>query len=218
MRLSYKRMCRENHRSTRRIIQCNRNHQPYADLETITLSINLETEKLTTEGITIMCGGTIDVGRKSQIGLHYLINLAKKIESACVIMVDVPNQYDVRNSSCVKMEVTVFNRKMHKIMKKFLHIQTQHMTEERKNCSAPKLQMNFQGESWTSKKIVQKILNLFTLKSGNKIIPLQWEDMKVNTTTINYDNQQVQIPEEINSDMCGIEEVPLNVPQEQEQP
>jgi hypothetical protein len=93
------------------------------------------------------------------------------------------------------MEVTVFNRKMHKIMKKFQHIQTQHMTKERKHCSAHKLHMNFQEESGTREKIVQKILNLFALKSGNKIIPLQWEDMKVNTTTINYDNPEVQIPE-----------------------
>jgi hypothetical protein len=30
-------------------------------LETITLSINLETEKQTREDITIICGGTIDV-------------------------------------------------------------------------------------------------------------------------------------------------------------
>jgi hypothetical protein len=37
-------------------------------------------------------------------------------------MVDVLNQYDVRNSSCVNMEVTVFNGKMHKLMKNFQHI------------------------------------------------------------------------------------------------
>jgi hypothetical protein len=53
-------------------------------LETITLSINLETEKLTREDITIICGGTIDVGRKkSQIGLHYLIYLGKKLKRIC---------------------------------------------------------------------------------------------------------------------------------------
>jgi len=143
-------------------------------LETIVFSINLETEKLTREDITIICGGTIDVGRKkTQIGLYCLINLAKKTGSAYVIKVDVPNQYNVRNSSCVNMEVTVFNMKMHKIMKKFQHIQTQHMAKERKHCSAHKLHMNFQGESWTSEKFVQKILNLSALKSGNKIIPLQ---------------------------------------------
>jgi hypothetical protein len=89
------------------------------------------------------------------------------------------------------------------------------MTRKRKHCSAHRLHTNFQGKSWTSEKIVQKILNLFALKSRNKIFPLQWKDMKVNTTTINYDNQQVQIPQEIDSDMCGIEEVPLNLPQKQ---
>lgn len=115
------------------------------------------------------------------------------------------------------MEVPVFNRKMHKIMN-FQHTQTQHMTEERQHCSAHRLHTNIQGKPWTSEKIVQKILNLFSLKSGNKIIPLQWEEMKANTTTINYDNQQVQKPEDINSDMCGIEEVPLNLSQELEQP
>jgi hypothetical protein len=71
-------------------------------------------------------------------------------------MVDVPNQYDIRNSLCVNMEVTVFNRKMHKIMKKFQHIQTQHMTEERKHCSAYRLHMNLQGESRTSEKLFRK--------------------------------------------------------------
>jgi hypothetical protein len=51
-----------------------------------------------------------------------------------------------------------------------------------------------------------------------KFTPLQQEDMKVNTTTTNYDNQQAKTQEEINSDMCSIEEIPLNLPQEQEQP
>jgi len=58
----------------------------------------------------------------------------KKTESAYVTMVDVANQYNVRNSSCINMEVPVFNRTMHKIMKNFQHTQTQHMTEERKHC------------------------------------------------------------------------------------
>lgn len=71
--------------------------KPYANLETITSSVNLETEKLTREDVIIVCGGTIDVGKnKSQIGLHQLINLAKKTESIYVIMVHVPNQYDLR--------------------------------------------------------------------------------------------------------------------------
>ena len=72
--------------------------KPNANLEIITLSKNLKTEKLTREDITIICRGTIDVGsEKSLIWLHYLINLAKKTESAYVIMVDVANQYNVRN-------------------------------------------------------------------------------------------------------------------------
>jgi methylmalonyl-CoA mutase cobalamin-binding subunit len=65
-----------------------------ANLETITYSTNLETEKQTREDTTIICGGTIDVeSNKSQIGLHHLINLAKKTESMYIVMVDVPNQY-----------------------------------------------------------------------------------------------------------------------------
>jgi hypothetical protein len=35
-----------------------------------------------------------------------------------------------------------------------------------------------------------------------------YADMKANTTTINNGNQQVQIPEDINSDMCGTKEEP----------
>lgn len=35
-----------------------------------------------------------------------------------------------------------------------------------------------------------------------------YADMKVNTATINNGNQQVQIPEDINSDMCGTKEEP----------
>jgi len=38
--------------------------------------------------------------------------------------------------------------------------------------------------------------------------------MKVNTTTINTHNQQVQIPEVINSDMCGSEEISLQISQD----
>ena len=39
-------------------------------------------------------------------------------------------------------------------------------------------------------------------------------DVKVNTTTINTHNQQVQIPEVINSDMCGIEEISVQLCQD----
>ena len=35
--------------------------------------------------------------------------------------------------------------------------------------------------------------------------------MKVNTTAINTHDQQVQIPEDINSEICGSEEISLNI-------
>jgi hypothetical protein len=171
--------------------------KPNADLETITLSINLETENLIREDITIICGGTtVMLGGKEVTNRTSLSNkFGKKTESAYVITVDVPNQYNVRNSSGVNMEVTVFNMKMHKILKNFQPIQTQHN----------------QGKKTL-------FCTQAAYKLGNKIIPVQWEDMKVKTATINYDNQHVQIPQEINSDMYGIEEVQFNLPQEQEQP
>jgi hypothetical protein len=49
-------------------------------------------------------------------------------------------------------------------------------------------------------------------KGHNHIIRLSqntlYADMKVNTTTINNGKQQVQIPEDINSDMCGTKKEP----------
>ena len=49
-------------------------------------------------------------------------------------------------------------------------------------------------------------------KGHNHIIRLSqntlYADMKVNTTTVNNGNQQVQIPEDINSNMCGTKEEP----------
>ena len=49
-------------------------------------------------------------------------------------------------------------------------------------------------------------------KGHNHIIWLSqntlYADTKVNTTTINNGNQQVQIPEDINPDMCGTKEEP----------
>ena len=54
---------------------------------------------------------------------------------------------------------------------------------------------------------------LFLDRKGHKhIIRLSqntlYADTKVNTTNINNGNQQVQIPEDINSDVCGTKKEP----------
>lgn len=82
-RQSHERLCRESQKSTDELFSVIIS-KPNSNLEAITLSRKVETEKLTKKDVIITCGGTIGLGRiESQRGLHHLVNLAKKNKYKC---------------------------------------------------------------------------------------------------------------------------------------
>jgi len=71
----------------------------------------------------------------------------------------------------------------------------------------------YKHNAYRSAEALQQMALLFLDRKGhNHIIRLSqntlYAGMKVNTTTVSNGNQQVQIPEDINSDMCGTKEEP----------
>ena len=68
--------------------------------------------------MVIVCGGSNDVYRnESQVGLNSLENIVNLTTNTKVLILTLPQRYDLTHDSCVNKEIHFFNRKLHKIFK-----------------------------------------------------------------------------------------------------
>jgi hypothetical protein len=61
-------------------------------------------------------------------GLRHLNHFVKNNNNTNIILLDVPHRYDLDVTSCVNKEVTVFNRMLQKIMKRYQHTKILNMS------------------------------------------------------------------------------------------
>ena len=87
---------------------------------------------LTKQDAVIVWGGIRDISRnESQKGLRQLRNFVEKHNQTNVLVVNVPNRFDLEAQSCINHEVNTFNRKLDKHMKTFQHASTVEVTSNR---------------------------------------------------------------------------------------
>jgi hypothetical protein len=76
----------------------------------------------------------------------------------------------------VNKEDTAYNRKLHKVVKTFKHVQIKNMSGDRRHFTNHGSHMNSLGKAWICQEIVKKIQDLFSPERSNKIIPLNWKE------------------------------------------
>jgi hypothetical protein len=114
-----------------------------ANLEAITLPLDVIVDGYTKNDVLILSGGTMDVARnETNNGLRHLINFLKRTSSTNVLILYVPHRLDLVNSSCVNKESIVYNRKLQKIVSTSNHVQIQTMSRDRTCYTKHGMRMN----------------------------------------------------------------------------
>ena len=90
---------------------------------------------------------------------------------------------------CVLTIVTVFDKKLQKVMKTLQHIQVQNMSVDRMHYNNHGMQKNSNGKAWITEETVKKIQDLFSLKQVSTPIPLCWKGINDISTSLNNDLQ-----------------------------
>jgi hypothetical protein len=151
--------------------------KPDADLDAITSPSHFKTDNFLKNDVIILCGGTTGISRnETNKGLRCFKQFAMKTSNTNIIILDAPHRHDLGELSCVNKEVIVFNRKPHKVMKLFQHVQLLNMNVNRNFFTRHGLRMNSSGKSCISGIIVKSISVLFSAKQDRPSINLTWPD------------------------------------------
>jgi len=136
-------------------------------------SINLKTEQLTRKDVVILCGGTRDISKnEAYIGLQHISQFANSAADTNIIVMCAPSRYNLQPSSCVNMEVASFNRKLHKSMKIFSHVQACPMSTNCDHYATHSFHMNARGKHWIANTWGSIIKTLQSSSLSSPIIPL----------------------------------------------
>jgi hypothetical protein len=92
--------------------------RPGSDLAAITHTVNRDTGALTKQDAIVVWGGVRGISRnESQKGLRQIRKSVLRHSQTNILVVNVPNRFDLEAHSCVNKEVNAFNRKLDKHMK-----------------------------------------------------------------------------------------------------
>ena len=138
--------------------------KPGSDLAAITHTVNRDTGALTKHDAVAVWGGIRDIsGNESQKGLCQMRNLMERRSQTNVLVVNVPNRFDVETHCCVNYEVNAFNRKLDKHMKSFQNVNTVEVTSDRDYYTKRGLHLNRKRREEAAKTTVSSIKEIFKL-------------------------------------------------------
>jgi hypothetical protein len=131
----------------------------------------------------IFCGGTRDISRnESKSRLSSLKEFAQRTNNTNAILLKAPHRYDLPPSSCVNIEVKLFNKRMRSLMTPFNHVKVVSISTEREHRTRHGLHLNKKGKHWVTDNLVKEIKNSYLPLNKNPPIVLQWKNTKENAT------------------------------------
>jgi lysophospholipase L1-like esterase len=151
---------------------------PGAGLQNITNLAKSEVTTLTKSDMVTVCGGSNDVYRnESQIGLNSLKSFVNLRTNTKVLILTLPQRYDLTEDSCMNKEINSFNRQLHKIMenKEIVKILDYNVTREGFTCHGQHL--NSTGRSKLAQLIAQNLTKSSTSNNTDSI-PMKWKTWK----------------------------------------
>jgi hypothetical protein len=136
--------------------------KPGSDLAEIAHTAIRDTGALTKQDVIVVWGGTRDISRnKSHKELGQIRKFMERHSQTNVMVVNVPNRFDLEAHSCVNQEVKAFNRKLDKHMKNFQHATTVKVTSDRDHFTKHGLHLNRRGKEQAAKTIANSIKEIF---------------------------------------------------------
>jgi hypothetical protein len=166
-------------------------------LVAIMYTVNRDTGALTKQNAVVIWGGIRDISRnESQKGLCQLRNFVERHIQTNVLVVNVPNIFDLEAHSCVSYEVNGFNRKLNIREKSFQNAAIIDVTSDRDHFTQHGLHLNSKGKEQAAKTIVSSIKQICKLQKKDPIKMSLKEEQKLegaNTVSNNVDKDGDQI-------------------------
>lgn len=168
--------------------------KPGAGLDAITNTAVTEIKEMNMNDAVVIWGGTNDISRNnSKAGLKKLNLFAEANSNTNIVIMSVPQRYDLQESSVVKQEVLNFNRNLKKMMKRYDNVKIVDVEVGREGFTKHGLHLNGRGKEEICKKIAVTIKESIYPKSKPSIA-LKWTQEKaVNKSKDKADNEDTRL-------------------------
>jgi lysophospholipase L1-like esterase len=151
---------------------------PGARLENITNLADKEVSTIGKSDTVIVMGGANEVSKKeANIGLKHLGKFVNSRQNTNIMTVTALHRNDLQETSCVNMEMEVFNRKLHKAVKTADNVNIIQANLSRNDFTHHGLHLNISGKEKMAELIWKNIKKLMARKEETPII-LKWEKIK----------------------------------------
>jgi hypothetical protein len=123
--------------------------KPGADLSSILNLRTKDTNDLTSDAVVVW-EGTRDVSKnETNVSLSHVQNFVKKHNNPNVLLMELPDRYDLNVNSCVHVENKVFNSKLRKYMQPFNHASVMEVNYNRSHYASHGLHLNISGKEYS---------------------------------------------------------------------
>jgi hypothetical protein len=102
-------------------------------------------------------------------------DLAIKLKHTDIVVMTAAHRHDLHESSCIKKEIQIFNRKLWKVMKTMDHAVTVEATSTRNNTTKHGLHLSMTGKERMANLIGKKIKTLLA-KQRKLAVIIKWKE------------------------------------------
>jgi hypothetical protein len=193
--------------------------KPGANAAAILKTPTQETEELTKNDDVVVWCGTGDVGRnKTRNVLHHIQSFVEKYRNTNVMVMNVPNRYDLHVDSCVNKEIKTFSRKLCKQLKLSNNAHVMVVNNDRDQFTKHGFHINSKGNEVLAKGIATSVKDILYVKRKDPII-MYWKDTQVLDVSNQHMRRENQENKLDNSKMMNMDaSIALEVMKEDTQP
>ena len=125
----------------------------------------------------VLCGGANDIAKNnSKEGLRHISNFVNNNTHTNIVMQVIPYRHDLVSWSCINKEVTVFNRKLLKIMKGHEHVTVTNYYLDRQLFTKHGMHLNKTGKEMVTKHIAAMCIKILQTKQNIIPISMSWKE------------------------------------------
>lgn len=183
-----------------------------AGLTEVLKTVNKNLSKLTKMDAIIVVGGSNDIDKDAHRGnLTSLEKVLDDTRNTNIILTDVPMRNDVEVGSPSNEQITKYNKKLHKVIKRFNHVKLTKVTTNREHFTKHGFHLNMKGKEILTKELI-KYLPIKKDNQKDVAIKLPWrnETGKVGVRTIQTEklnetsDTEIDIVVEDARELCNI--------------
>jgi hypothetical protein len=150
--------------------------KPNAGLTEVLKTANKDLNKLTKMDTTIVVGGSNDIDKNAHSGnLTSLVKFLDGTQNTNIILTEVPMRNDIGVGSPINEQIMNYNKKLHKMTKRFKHVKLTRVTTNSEHFTKHGLHLNKKGKETMTKELIKYL----PTKQGNQkvaAIQLPWRD------------------------------------------